>query len=341
MKNNPIKFRKNLIRKISSIIIISCLSFFISISISVFEKNVCIAEEPDDSLFTDVKIGHPEYVAIKYLKEKGILKGFNDGSFKPDSMINRVEALKIILEANNLIDESYIENNKLGGVNYNKNDVNFSDIYKSQWYYPYIKKAIEIGAINGYPDNTFRPQNTINRAESFKMIMESDNVNLPEVSENPFADVNMNEWFAPYLLEAKNRQIIYIMMDNTVNPGKKMTRSKFAELVYRYIKNKENGSMFGKGTFYSDYFEGHGTSSGEQYHADEFTAAHLTLPFNTKVKVTNLENGKSVEVRINDRGPFVTGRVIDLSRAAFEEIAYPGEGIIWVEYEILNENTNG
>ena len=65
------------------------------------------------------------------------------------------------------------------------------------------------------------------------------------------------------------------------------------------------------------------------------TAAHLTLPFGTVVRVTNLANGKAVHVRINDRGPHVTGRCLDLSRAAFEEIASLGSGIIWVEYEIL------
>jgi rare lipoprotein A len=55
------------------------------------------------------------------------------------------------------------------------------------------------------------------------------------------------------------------------------------------------------------------------------------------VKVTNLANGAEVVVRINDRGPFITGRVIDLSRSAFEAIAHPGTGVIWVEYEIVNE----
>jgi rare lipoprotein A len=292
----------------------------------------------DEILFTDVAVGHPEYVAIKYLKEEGILTGYHDGSFKPGNLINRIEALKIILEANQTIDDEYIANNKLGGPEYAENIslVSFTDIYKSQWYLPYLKKGVEEEIVEGYEDSTFRPTNPVNRVESFKMVMEDDDIVLPEVIENPFIDVNMNEWFAAYILEAKTREIIYILMNNTVNPAREMTRSKFAELVYRYMKSKE-GIRFGKGSYYHDSLEGLRTSSGEPYRASELTAAHKVLPFNTIVKVTNLANGESVTVRINDRGPFITGRVIDLSRSAFETIAHPGTGVIWVEYEIISE----
>jgi rare lipoprotein A len=288
-------------------------------------------------LFTDVSVGHPEYTALKYLKEKGIIKGYADGSFRPAEYINRVEALKIIMESNGVITDSYIENNKLGGKDFNLDaeKITFTDIYKSQWYYPYVKKAVLEGVVSGYPDNTFQPLKTVNRAESYKMTMESDGIVLPEVTENPFSDVYVNEWHAPYFQEAKNRQIVYVTMQDLVNPAREMKRSRFAELVYRYLRSNE-GHKFGKGTFYSDYFEGRSTSSGEPYKASELTAAHLTLPFGTYVKVTNLANDNSVTVKINDRGPFVTGRVIDLSRTAFEQIAHPGTGVIYVEYEIIN-----
>ena len=65
------------------------------------------------------------------------------------------------------------------------------------------------------------------------------------------------------------------------------------------------------------------------------TAAHKTLPFGTKVKVTNLNNGKSVVVRINNRGPYVKGRVIDLSTAAFSAIENPNTGVTSVKLEII------
>jgi rare lipoprotein A len=76
-----------------------------------------------------------------------------------------------------------------------------------------------------------------------------------------------------------------------------------------------------------DGFEGKPTASGEIYDSSLLTAAHRELPLGTVVEVTNLDNGKSVQVRINDRGPFVAGRVIDLSRAAAREINLLGPGV--------------
>jgi len=311
------------------------IGFVSSVHFAFAQEEVLPIKETT-TIYTDINIGHPEYVAIKYMSENGIINGYPDGSFKPDNLINRAEALKIILEANKIIDPTYIKDNTLGGISFEGGALPFPDIYKSLWYYPYIKKGLEEGIISGYPDGTFKPSQTVNRAESFKMAMESDKIILPEVTENPFADVYKDQWFAKYFLEAKFRGIVYINMQNGVNPAKEMTRSNFTELVYRYIRSKED-HKFGKASYYSDYLEGHGTASGVPYLAAELTAAHLTLPFGTIVKVTNLANGASVDVKINDRGPYVTGRSIDLSKAAFGTIASLGSGIIYIEYEIVTQ----
>jgi peptidoglycan lytic transglycosylase len=85
----------------------------------------------------------------------------------------------------------------------------------------------------------------------------------------------------------------------------------------------------------SFYDEGQLTANGETFNPDALTAAHKTLPFNTRVRVTNPDNGKSVIVRINDRGPFIDGRCLDLSRAAFETIASVSLGELTVRYEVL------
>jgi len=85
-------------------------------------------------------------------------------------------------------------------------------------------------------------------------------------------------------------------------------------------------------SFYSD---GQLTANGESFNPSALTAAHKTLPFNTKVRVTNPANGKSVTVRINDRGPFIDGRCLDLSRAAFASIASVDVGALTVRYEVL------
>lgn len=85
----------------------------------------------------------------------------------------------------------------------------------------------------------------------------------------------------------------------------------------------------------SYYATGSTTANGEAFEPDGITAAHKTLPFNTRVRVTNLANNTSVVVRINDRGPYVDGRCIDLSRGAFKAVASLNAGVITVRYEVL------
>lgn len=92
----------------------------------------------------------------------------------------------------------------------------------------------------------------------------------------------------------------------------------------------------GKASFYADKFEGIQTASGEKYRHNKLTGAHKTLPFGTKVRITNLANDKTVEVTINDRGPYVEGRIIDLSKAAAEELGFLNNGIADVKLEIVD-----
>jgi len=93
--------------------------------------------------------------------------------------------------------------------------------------------------------------------------------------------------------------------------------------------------LAGIASYYSDEFHGRKTSNGETFDMHELTAAHRTLPFNTKVKVTNLENGKSIVVRINDRGPFKDNRVIDVSLEGAKQIGLIANGTASVRLEIL------
>lgn len=92
----------------------------------------------------------------------------------------------------------------------------------------------------------------------------------------------------------------------------------------------------GTASFYADKFEGKQTASGEKYKHKKLTAAHKFLPFGTLVKVTNLENKESVEVRINDRGPFVEDRIIDLSRSAAEKLKFTNQGLAEVQIEVVD-----
>lgn len=92
----------------------------------------------------------------------------------------------------------------------------------------------------------------------------------------------------------------------------------------------------GEASFYGAKHQGRRTASGEIFDASDDTAAHRRLPFGTKVRVTNLENGRSVVVEVNDRGPFVKGRVIDLSRSAFSKIASLSEGTVPVRLQVVD-----
>lgn len=91
----------------------------------------------------------------------------------------------------------------------------------------------------------------------------------------------------------------------------------------------------GMASYYGDEFHGKKTASGELYDKGAYTCAHRTLPFGTRVRVTNLKNKKSVLVRVNDRGPWVKGRIIDLSYAAAQDLGMIADGVIRVKINIL------
>ena len=96
-------------------------------------------------------------------------------------------------------------------------------------------------------------------------------------------------------------------------------------------------SETGVASYYAQSLEGAKTASGELHSSTSLVAAHKEMPFGTIVKVTNTDNEKWVKVRINDRGPYVEGRVIDLSYSAFESIATPSSGLANVVIEIVEE----
>jgi rare lipoprotein A len=98
------------------------------------------------------------------------------------------------------------------------------------------------------------------------------------------------------------------------------------------VKQALQRSGEGLASFYGNDLQ---TASGERFNPRAMTAAHRTLPFGTKVRVTNVRSGRAVTVRINDRGPFIPGRVIDLSQAAAEELGIVGRGIAKVKLDVV------
>ncbi len=113
--------------------------------------------------------------------------------------------------------------------------------------------------------------------------------------------------------------------------------SAASETVYAALSAT---SFRGEASWYGPGFVGRRTASGDVFDPADLTAAHRSLPFGTRVRVTDLATGSSVEVRINDRGPFAPGRVIDLSRAAAQQLGAIGRGVIDVRVDVLETSGN-
>ncbi len=108
-----------------------------------------------------------------------------------------------------------------------------------------------------------------------------------------------------------------------------------AKSEVRNPAGKPKAYQIGTASWYGDYFEGKPTASGEPYEMYDMTAAHLTLPLGSFVRVTNLRNGRAVVVRVNDRGPIVPGRIIDLSYSAAEALQFRSKGLQRVRLDVV------
>ena len=109
--------------------------------------------------------------------------------------------------------------------------------------------------------------------------------------------------------------------------------------VWYHPKDDPNYDEVGLASWYGPGFHGRRTASGQRYDMNALTAAHKTLPFGTKVEVTNLENGRSSLLTINDRGPFVRGRIIDVSRRAAGRLGFRGKGTARVRVQVKGSPT--
>lgn len=275
---------------------------------SLKEEVISAEAKPGESFFNDIKVGSPYLVQLRYLHDRELIHGYEDGSFQPNKPITRLEGITLINQA--------LKNNS---------------------------KSATAALASGESETTIsRPTETLNLAEAVKLIIMAElehdpELKLPEKKRSAFKDVKRNDWFAPYIDLANKKTLLSYTTKMLIKPAQPMTRGAFADLIYRALRTREPGHFFGRGSFYSDFFEGRGTSNGEKYRQKGYTAAHKTLPFLTKLKVTYLRNGQTVEVRVNDRGPFTPSMDLDLTRQAFTELANTSEGIIPIEYEIVSE----
>ncbi|MEH6454272.1 MAG: septal ring lytic transglycosylase RlpA family protein [Psychromonas sp.] len=133
----------------------------------------------------------------------------------------------------------------------------------------------------------------------------------------------------------KKLHIIFTALILAFITGCSSTSTSASPKTKEYARSHE---LVGIASWYGNKYHGKLTASGETYNMKAYTAAHKTLPFGTVVRVINTDNNKSVDVKINDRGPFVKGRVIDLSQKAFEKVGSTSKGVVSVRIEILDDS---
>ncbi len=152
------------------------------------------------------------------------------------------------------------------------------------------------------------------------------------------------------LLQSCSASLRFSTVGNTSYPGSKTRTTTLTPHPARLSENtstnsgqtnadtevNRSGVITGHASYYGDEFQGRLTSSGEVFDQDLLTAAHRTLPFGTILRVTNTRNGRSVIVRVNDRGPFVDNRILDLSRAAAQKLDMLREGVAQITIAVLN-----
>ena len=177
-------------------------------------------------VFDDINRTHQNYQAIKYLKDHNIINGYPDGTFKPHKTVNRVEALKMLMLAFNV---------EASGGAY---ELNFQDTDNSAWYSSTLSTAVAKGIVKGYPDGTFKPANTVNRAEYLKILFKTNNMESDSEITKPYEDVDVSDWFAGYAFLANKMNILDVK--NNLYPADGMTRADVAETIYRMKMIQEN-----------------------------------------------------------------------------------------------------
>ena len=273
--------------------------------------------------FLDVDITHPNFHAITFLEEEGVVNGYKingEKYFRPLKGINRAEVLKILMLS---IGSEILENDLQV----------FPDVAFSDWFSKYVNTAVDLGIVKGFADGAFHPSAQVTRAEFLKMTIESLSIPYEKQQEG-------EEWYDPFLNTGKALRLI---SENKISPHETISRGEALEIIYRALwceeydfQKKYVYSGVGQASYYNEGFAGKKTASGEIFNPEELTAAHRTLPFGTRLKVFN-EEGNSVIVRINDRGPYHENRIIDLSQRAFKSLAPISRGVINVKLEVFSD----
>ena len=184
---------------------------FLSLAL-IFLPSVALSASED--IFSDIPTSHPYVQAIRWGKENNILSGYSDGTFQPDRAVNRAEFLKIVLGAKGI------------NVSDATGNAGFKDVDNNTWYAPYIRYAKTQGFIQGYPDGTFKPDQTVNFAEALKMAYSALDVTTSDIGGN---------WYDRYLQHAKTNNVLYT---NDVQIDRGMSRKDVVWIGWKLMTHE-------------------------------------------------------------------------------------------------------
>ncbi|MFC1616227.1 S-layer homology domain-containing protein [Patescibacteria group bacterium] len=175
-------------------------------------------------IFTDLMSNDPGAVAVEALMVAGIIHGYEDGTFKPNNSINRAELLTTIINA--------VDGDLAGGLYENC----FTDV-TTEWFAPFVCYAKYNGWVNGYEDGSYRPGNTVIKAEALKIVLVAFKYEVPATVDSvPFTDVPYGDWYAPYAVVAAENGIV--LGYGAFDAAHEMTRVEFMEMVYNAMLAK-------------------------------------------------------------------------------------------------------
>jgi hypothetical protein len=172
---------------------------------------------------TDIYGHWAETYIIELVTDK-VMKGYDDGTFRPDQSMNRAEFTKTVLTALNYSIPDEITSS------------DFSDVPATEWYAPYTHVAKQFQIITGYDDGTFRPNNNITRAEAVKTLLEAANIEIEIPTETIFSDVDLNEWYAPYVVKAHAMGIVSGYEDGRFGVNDPITRAQVTKIIVEILK---------------------------------------------------------------------------------------------------------
>lgn len=200
---------------------------------SVQGGNSTVFTGPKCAGFNDVTASHQYCDAIEWAKNNGIIQGYADGSFKPNTPVKRVEAVKMVLETLNV----NLETN-------NGASLGFDDTYRFAWYANYLKTALSLGVVQGYPDGSFRPENPVLNIESLVVLLNAarskDGIIIPTANYGqPYFDTPNNavtQWYLSYAWYAQEHNLT--ASEYYLYPANYTTRAELADILYRYHQSR-------------------------------------------------------------------------------------------------------